>query len=417
MATDLEEYVGLDPDDEEQKRQRASASAAAAPAVDSPQLQFHGPHVGSSFTPIGPSREPMLTSSFSAPTTLTAPTEVPVTPITLEDRLSKMRQAPRLQDYVPPEPHGLAKLGHFAAMLTPTTNAFFNTLPEKRGERRYGEAKQDWLQDVLTQRELSTDELAREREARETRRERSEETRPEREAAAREGEWQRHHSQEQQDLDRRFNQEQARWEKRQEETEVRQEDREKRAEGRQEERETRAEGRQEAKETRANRLKLQKTIDNARDIDGLEQEQTAILQQAQKNGQRGMFGGGPYLNGPQSMQFVANHMALTVGRIRGARTGRDLIQAHIDARDLDQTLEALAQRVLAGGVITYDQAQQMLGTTGVKRKSAWDRVWDESDDYKIDVSDSIPREFGGKGTPKGEEEKDEFEQFGGKKHP
>lgn len=155
------------------------------------------------------------------------------------------------------------------------------------------------------------------------------------------------------------------------------------------------------KEAGKNRQALQKSVDAARDIDQLDQEQLAILGEAQKSGTRGWFGGGPYLNGPQSMQFLANHMALTVGRIKGARTGRDLIEMHVAARDLDQQMEAIASRVLSGGVLTYDQAQQMLGTTGIKRASAWQRVQQEADDYGVDISDRVPVEYGGRAVGQG----------------
>ncbi len=65
-----------------------------------------------------------------------------------------------------------------------------------------------------------------------------------------------------------------------------------------------------------------------------------------------------HLTGPESMALLAGHMAMTVGTIKGARTGRDLIQAHIKARSLSEDMEALANRVINGGVLTLEQAKQ-----------------------------------------------------------
>lgn len=166
-------------------------------------------------------------------------------------------------------------------------------------------------------------------------------------------------------------------------------------------REDTAEGRQKSAAELKGKTGLQKVVDDARNIDALEQEQRMILGQVEKpeekgGGKRGMLGGGPYLNGPQSMQFLANHMALTVGRIKGARTGKDLIEAHIKARDLDQGTEALASRILSGGVLTHEQAQQMFGTTGVKRASAWQKVRETGQDLGVETDDYVPSEYGGK---------------------
>ncbi len=41
----------------------------------------------------------------------------------------------------------------------------------------------------------------------------------------------------------------------------------------------------------------------------------------------------------------------------------------------------------------------MLGTTGVKRASAWQTVQDTAEDYGVDVSDRVPKEYGGTWEP------------------
>lgn len=141
----------------------------------------------------------------------------------------------------------------------------------------------------------------------------------------------------------------------------------------------------------------QKEIDDAlttaRGMDRLERAQTQLLQGAAKRGTSGPLGGGPYLNGPESMQFVANHIAVTFGSVKGARIGRDIIEQHVKARDLDQATEAMAQRVLSGGIITYQQAQQMLETAKINRKQAWQQARDAATQYGVPDAVKMPPEF------------------------
>lgn len=151
----------------------------------------------------------------------------------------------------------------------------------------------------------------------------------------------------------------------------------------------------------------QKEIDDslmvARGMERLERSQGQILQEVEKRGQQGPLGGGPYLNGPESMQFLSNHIAMTFGAVKGARVGRDIIQEHLKARDLDQATEALAQRVLSGGVITYTQAQQMMETAKINRRQAWRQAQDAAQQYGVPDAVKVPADLGGEtsGTSKG----------------
>lgn len=141
---------------------------------------------------------------------------------------------------------------------------------------------------------------------------------------------------------------------------------------------------------------------SARNMDRLENAQQQILDEAQKRGQKGPMGGGPYLNGPESMQFVSNHIAMTFGGVKGARVGRDLIEAHIKARDLDQATEAAAQRVLAGGVITFQQAQQMMGTSKINRAQMWNQAKQAAQQYGVPDAVKLPSDLAGEqGPPQG----------------
>lgn len=144
---------------------------------------------------------------------------------------------------------------------------------------------------------------------------------------------------------------------------------------------------------------IDESLNQARTMDRLDSAQKEILKDVESRGQKGPLGGGPYLNGPESMQFLANHVAMTLGGIKGVRPGRDLIEAHVKARDLDQATEALAQQVLAGGVITYSQAQQMLGTTAVNRKTIWRQAKQTAEQYGVPDAVKLPSDIGGGEPP------------------
>jgi hypothetical protein len=138
---------------------------------------------------------------------------------------------------------------------------------------------------------------------------------------------------------------------------------------------------------------IDESLTTARGMDRLEGSQKQILQGVEQRGQKGPLGGGPYLNGPESMQFVANHIAMTFGAVKGARIGRDIIEQHVKARDLDQSTEALAQQVLAGGVITYQQAQQMMGTAKINRQQAWGQAKAAADTYGVSDAVKMPSDL------------------------
>lgn len=140
---------------------------------------------------------------------------------------------------------------------------------------------------------------------------------------------------------------------------------------------------------------VDEALGTARGMDRLEGAQKDILAAVEKRGDKGPMGGGPYLNGPESMQFVANHIAMTFGAVKGARVGRDLIEQHVQARDLDQATEAAAQKVLSGGIITYSQAQQMMQTAAINRKRAWQQAKDAATQYGVPDAVRMPADLGG----------------------
>jgi len=146
---------------------------------------------------------------------------------------------------------------------------------------------------------------------------------------------------------------------------------------------------------KAAQKEIDENLATARGFDRLEKAQGDILKGVQEHGEPGPMGGGPYLNGPESMQFIANHIAMTFGAVKGARVGRDIIQEHVKARDLGQELEAIAQHVLSGGVITYQQAQQMAETAKINRKTAWAQAKQAAENYGQPDAVKLPSDLSG----------------------
>lgn len=64
--------------------------------------------------------------------------------------------------------------------------------------------------------------------------------------------------------------------------------------------------------------------------------------------------------GADDMVLLSNHIAMTFGGVKGARTGRDMIEAHLKARSLPDSLAAAAERVLNGGQLTPGQREEFL---------------------------------------------------------
>lgn len=65
--------------------------------------------------------------------------------------------------------------------------------------------------------------------------------------------------------------------------------------------------------------------------------------------------------GADDMVLLSNHIAMTFGDVTGARTGRDLIEAHLAARDLPSRVKVAAERVLKGEQLSEGQRKEFLG--------------------------------------------------------
>lgn len=91
--------------------------------------------------------------------------------------------------------------------------------------------------------------------------------------------------------------------------------------------------------------------------------------------------------GADDMVLLSNHIAMTFGGVKGARTGRDLIEAHLKARSLPDSLAAAAERVMNGGQLTPGQRKEFVDLAN-RRVEEIRNSRSSLDDY-----------FGGSGTP------------------
>lgn len=65
--------------------------------------------------------------------------------------------------------------------------------------------------------------------------------------------------------------------------------------------------------------------------------------------------------GADDMVLLSNHIAMTFGEVKGARLGKDLIEAHLKARDLPDNVRVAAERVLHGDQLSPAQREEFLG--------------------------------------------------------
>ena len=64
--------------------------------------------------------------------------------------------------------------------------------------------------------------------------------------------------------------------------------------------------------------------------------------------------------GASDMVLLSNHIGMTFGAVKGAKTGRDLIEAHLAAKSLPESLALVAQKVLKGDQLSPEQRSEFL---------------------------------------------------------
>ncbi len=139
-----------------------------------------------------------------------------------------------------------------------------------------------------------------------------------------------------------------------------------------------------------------KLADTARTSDKLVEKMDAMLQEIEQTG---------VVTGPQAMALLSWHMSMTVGGIKGARVGRDIIEKHLAARSWPQSLDALARKIMAkgreAGIIPPSQAAEWVHLARVRRTADWNEALGGIRSRDLDVTQfGIPADIlGGGGIP------------------
>ena len=139
-----------------------------------------------------------------------------------------------------------------------------------------------------------------------------------------------------------------------------------------------------------------KLADTARTSDKLVEKMDAMLQEIEQTG---------VVTGPQAMALLSWHMSMTVGGIKGARVGRDIIEKHLAARSWPQSLDALARKIMAkggeAGIIPPSQATEWVHLARVRRTADWNEALGGIRSRGLDVTQfGVPADIlGGGGIP------------------
>jgi hypothetical protein len=77
----------------------------------------------------------------------------------------------------------------------------------------------------------------------------------------------------------------------------------------------------------------------------------------------------PDNTGSFDVDLLSQHIALTFGTVKGVRTGKDLIEKHLEARDLPADLEVMAKRVISGDQLSPAQRTNFIHLADVTLKN------------------------------------------------
>lgn len=115
----------------------------------------------------------------------------------------------------------------------------------------------------------------------------------------------------------------------------------------------------------AQKKEIRKAEDTAGDFDRLYRVMESQLKNIEASGK---------ITGPESMVLLSHHIAMTFGGVKGARIGRDIIEAHLKARSLPEGMAVLAQKVVDGGTLSIEQAREFVRLARERRLETWRSV-------------------------------------------
>lgn len=87
--------------------------------------------------------------------------------------------------------------------------------------------------------------------------------------------------------------------------------------------------------------------------------------------------GKDFPSGAQSVQMLSNHIAGTFGNVKGGRITKDLIEKHLGARSVSDTLQVAIQRLTTGNVLSPKQWDAFFQMVNDRRNETWQAVLDD----------------------------------------
>lgn len=107
----------------------------------------------------------------------------------------------------------------------------------------------------------------------------------------------------------------------------------------------------------------------------------------------------PKNEGSFDMDLLANHIAITMGGVKGMRVGKDIIEQHMRARDLPADVEVAANKVLNGRLLDPKQRKNFIELAKGRVDEAKRKYDDTKDEFGITTAGDAKRAAGGNTTP------------------
>jgi hypothetical protein len=100
-------------------------------------------------------------------------------------------------------------------------------------------------------------------------------------------------------------------------------------------------------------------------------------------------------SGAQSMLALSQHLATTFGTVKGARVTKDMIEHHLGARNVSDSLQVAAQKLINGDVLSENQWEGFRELITNARRQTWNNTVKQAHSMGLPVtSDMLPTQKG-----------------------
>lgn len=99
--------------------------------------------------------------------------------------------------------------------------------------------------------------------------------------------------------------------------------------------------------------------------------------------------------GAQSMLALSQHLATTFGVVKGARVTKDMIQEHLGARSVSDSMLVAAQKLVNGDALSPQQWDAFRELIGQSRKYSWGTYVTKANAMGVNVRGNVPKDLGG----------------------